>query len=133
MARKVKPCGTPAAFKRHLRAGEEPCEACRRAWNEYKRARRAMDKRSAGQVVALAVAEMPPAESIEIDPLQDLLENYRLVCATMNAGPPPQAVPALSRRRQELAEKIAEMMSTESEMSLADQLAALRSSGDTGT
>lgn len=29
--RPVQPCGTRAAFHRHERAGEEPCEPCRRA------------------------------------------------------------------------------------------------------
>ena len=29
--RERKPCGTPAAFRRHLRNDERPCEACRRA------------------------------------------------------------------------------------------------------
>jgi len=27
----VQPCGTPAAYARHLRHGEIPCEACRLA------------------------------------------------------------------------------------------------------
>lgn len=27
----VKPCGTSAAYKRHYRHGEKPCEACRQA------------------------------------------------------------------------------------------------------
>ncbi|WP_199550273.1 WhiB family transcriptional regulator [Streptomyces sp. N35] len=27
----LRPCGTPAAYRRHLRAGEEPCERCREA------------------------------------------------------------------------------------------------------
>jgi hypothetical protein len=27
----VKPCGTPAAYRRHLRHGERPCESCRQA------------------------------------------------------------------------------------------------------
>jgi hypothetical protein len=29
--RRVKPCGTEAAYKRHWRRGEVPCEPCRRA------------------------------------------------------------------------------------------------------
>lgn len=29
--RALKPCGTPAAYTRHLRKGEEPCEPCRTA------------------------------------------------------------------------------------------------------
>lgn len=31
MGRELKPCGTEAAHRRHLRAGEEPCEPCRDA------------------------------------------------------------------------------------------------------
>lgn len=31
MSRELKPCGTPAAYRRHLRHDEEPCEACRAA------------------------------------------------------------------------------------------------------
>lgn len=32
-----KPCGTVAAYKRHQRAGETPCEPCRAAWAEAQR------------------------------------------------------------------------------------------------
>ena len=35
--RELEPCGTPGAFKRHLRAGEEPCQECRDAHNARKR------------------------------------------------------------------------------------------------
>lgn len=31
MPRKPSPCGTKAAYERHLRNGEDPCEACTRA------------------------------------------------------------------------------------------------------
>ena len=31
------PHGSTAAYKRHLRHGEAPCEACRAAWNEWQR------------------------------------------------------------------------------------------------
>jgi hypothetical protein len=30
----TQPHGTPAAFRRHKRAGEDPCEPCRRAESE---------------------------------------------------------------------------------------------------
>jgi hypothetical protein len=29
--------GTPSAYKRHRRHGEQPCEACRLAWNQWQR------------------------------------------------------------------------------------------------
>ena len=32
-----QPCGTLAAYRRHQRAQEAPCEACRAAWAEAQR------------------------------------------------------------------------------------------------
>ena len=32
--RPTEPCGTVAAYRRHRRAGEQPCDQCRLAWNE---------------------------------------------------------------------------------------------------
>lgn len=32
---RVQPCGTPAAFRRHYRNGQKPCQACREAFNLY--------------------------------------------------------------------------------------------------
>lgn len=39
-----QPCGTPAAYTRHTRRGEEPCEPCRAANAEASARRRAADK-----------------------------------------------------------------------------------------
>jgi hypothetical protein len=36
----LEPCGTLAAYRRHGRAGEKPCEACRVARNADSQARR---------------------------------------------------------------------------------------------
>lgn len=36
-AGELKPCGTYAAFTRHKKAGEEPCEVCREARNKVHR------------------------------------------------------------------------------------------------
>jgi hypothetical protein len=33
--RELQPHGTVAAYRRHRRAGEAPCEACRVAWSDY--------------------------------------------------------------------------------------------------
>ncbi|MDX2709988.1 hypothetical protein PV350_45460 [Streptomyces sp. PA03-6a] len=41
----TKPCGTAAAYARHLRHGETPCEDCRRANREYKKGGGARAKR----------------------------------------------------------------------------------------
>lgn len=37
MARELKPCGTLAAYHRHLYHGETPCGDCRRARREFVR------------------------------------------------------------------------------------------------
>ena len=39
--RVLKPCGTLAAYQRHYRRSEEPCDPCRAARSEYDRVRRA--------------------------------------------------------------------------------------------
>lgn len=42
-----KPCGTTAAYSRHISRGEEPCADCRRAWAEARRkSREDPDKRA---------------------------------------------------------------------------------------
>lgn len=39
MGRQLKPCGTEAAYKRHKRNGEAPCDACARAHRDGQRGR----------------------------------------------------------------------------------------------
>lgn len=36
---KLRPCGTPAAYRRHLYNGEQPCPECHTAWTEHHRKR----------------------------------------------------------------------------------------------
>src|SRR5215213_6097896 len=45
----VMPCGTSAAFQRHRRHGETPCEPCRRAWSEAKAKTRHVAKERASK------------------------------------------------------------------------------------
>lgn len=35
MASRLQPCGTNAAYGRHLRAGDDPCDPCKQAHREY--------------------------------------------------------------------------------------------------
>jgi hypothetical protein len=65
----VMPCGTAAAYKRHLRRGEQPCEACLQAAADDKRWRRAgtvvtrQDRNSLalGRAIAARLAADPGA------------------------------------------------------------------------
>nr|WP_211579473.1 hypothetical protein [Mobiluncus mulieris] len=124
IVRELKPCGTPAAYRRHKRHHEPPCEACREAVAKYKRGRRQVRKRLEAAPVVLAVAEAAPLPD-EIDAVSDARENLRIVTAAMAAAP-PQALAGLSRRRQELVDFIAGATKSEEGGSLSEQLAALR-------
>lgn len=37
--RELRPCGTPAAYRRHIRRGEDVCKLCRKAHAAYEKAR----------------------------------------------------------------------------------------------
>lgn len=40
MSRPLRPCGTPSAYTRHIKAREKACAPCRRAWADYQSKRR---------------------------------------------------------------------------------------------
>ena len=67
---------------------------------------------------------MSSPRPLPIDPLAEALENLRVIKASMHEAP-PQSLAALSKRRQELVALIAELQGKQ-EVSLADQLAAIR-------
>jgi hypothetical protein len=49
-SRKLQPCGTDAAYNRHIQHGEEPCAVCRAAHNAYAR----VDRRTRRILAAMA-------------------------------------------------------------------------------
>lgn len=65
MTRVLKPCGTKAAYNRHLRWGEEPCEPCVEANRAYNRAHHRAEE---------AQGESMPWTDAEIGFLQDHLD-----------------------------------------------------------
>ena len=56
MGKAPSPCGTPAAYRRHLRHKESPCAACRRAKRDEARGQRD----EARKIEALTVPTQPP-------------------------------------------------------------------------
>ena len=122
MARNLQPCGTWAAYKRHLRKGEEPCDDCREAARVQQRersaARRAAREQS-GTIVdtSAPVSGHPPPVALALDeslfdgltlePLtvakQDLvvIEQFMTSPALL-----PSQFTSLSRRREELVDRI---------------------------
>lgn len=123
MARQLKPCGTSAAYRRHLRNGEAACGPCRDAV-----AREKMDRidgdRGVRSIAALAPVTAIPEPESEYDQLADAKDNLRVVKAALSDAV-PREVAGLSKRRQELMALIAELEGDQG-VSLADQLAAIR-------
>lgn len=106
MPRELKPCGTEAAYRRHLRHDETPCTACRKAHRD----RVGTDRRNQAlsDNLARAAAGTAPLHVLG-EPLRDrirrLEENLAIVDAAL-ADATPREVAALSRRRQDLEDAI---------------------------
>ena len=108
MSRVLQPHGTEAAYRRHQRAGEEPCPPCREAWS--KRRRRQLEEKAARDRGGFSAASSDepadgpastPVGFVLPDPLTEARENYRIVVAAMETAP-PSAIATLSRQRAEL-------------------------------
>ena len=56
MGRAPSPCGTPAAYRRHLRYKEDPCAACKKAKRDEARGQRD----EASRIEALTIPIQPP-------------------------------------------------------------------------
>ena len=124
MARELKPCGTPAAYRRHLRNSEPACALCLAAVAEDKMARLDGDRETRKLSVLAPLTDLPTSPADDFDPLVDAKENLRLVNAALNEAV-PREVAALSKRRQELVALIVEL-GGKKEVSLADQLSEIR-------
>lgn len=119
MARTLQPCGTYAAYRRHLRNGEDPCDQCKQAARDQNNTRNGLPPR-ADQVTDIRAVTLTEAP----DPREDALENLAVVMAAMTAAA-PRELPALSKRRQELVAYLNTVDSKE-EGGLAQKLAAAR-------
>lgn len=125
MARQLKPCGTWAAYQRHRRKGEEPCDACSAAAREQRNGRRAEERRSASEA-RLRLLESPPVS--DPDPLEVARADYELVTATLyGSDVSASSVARLTERREQLVERIRKLNGADkAEVSVLDQLAQRR-------
>lgn len=125
MTRSLKPCGTTAAYRRHLRNGEPACDACKAANTEAKKSSVRASQDRAAEVVKLAIVDAPPpAEST--DELEKLRWNLRILEATMESGV-PNGMAALSKQHAELVARIVKLESADApKESKLDELARRR-------
>ena len=138
MGRALQPCGTWAAYKRHKRKGEEPCDACRQAAREQRRGQRDSDREKAS---APRLSMVPPVEVgvVVDDPVPDPLEvardNLVIVEATLRSPMTPGgSIANLTKRREELVDRIRKLSGADvQEVSVLDQLAQRRKDRLAGT
>ena len=123
MARPQAPCGTDAAYRRHLRSGESPCRACQDAHREANSKYRAHPA---------AVAVESVAELVDSERVGDLRAQRKALQLAIDwaLGNDPKAVPAASRELREVNAELERLTGASSDVrgvpSLADQLAAAR-------
>ena len=132
MARPKAPCGTDAAYRRHLREGEQPCVRCRDAH----RAANAVH-RAAPAVVGDVDVEI--AELVDSERVGDLRAQRKVLQLAIEwaLGNDPKAVPAASRELREVNAELEKLTGASSDAqgvpSLADQLAAARAAREART
>lgn len=107
MARELKPCGTPAAYNRHLAHGEEACEDCKRAMAEYRAAKRGKPKSQetmADVLPASTFEGLPTTESGDIDFKAEYVRLYTYLNGALPAAMPREVAALVREMRGLLAE-----------------------------
>lgn len=102
--RELKPCGTPAAARRHRRRGEPVDDECRTAEREATAIARAT-KRSESQEAAALEAEQPPEK---IDQLTELRFMYGRIRGALHRAEPKE-VATLVKQGDQILARIAEI------------------------
>lgn len=125
MARELKPCGTFAAYLRHKRKGEPVDDVCAQAARDQKNGRSSKARDDAAEVFSLALAADLPVED-EVDELGDARENLGMIRVAMSSAA-PRELAALSRRRQELVERVTQLeRATKPGVSVLDEISQRR-------
>lgn len=131
MGKAPSPCGTPAAYRRHLRHKESPCDACRKA--KRGEARQQRDEARKAEVATIPtrpplVAAAPPAtrlgssEKSDLEMARDsLVEAIDLVRAV-----DPTRLPGLVRELRETWKTMRDLTAKGADESPEDEFAKAR-------
>lgn len=127
MGRPKAPCGTDAAYRRHLREGVEVDEACRRAHTEAGRKSSGRTKpRAAAQPAFTPTPETPPADDAKHpDDMKLIVDTLRSVFKTVAEKDPTRIAP-IARVFQTAVEATRGPVETPKELTFDDQLAQAR-------
>ncbi|MFJ2502560.1 hypothetical protein [Microbacterium sp. NPDC087592] len=134
MGRPKAPCGTDAAYRRHLREGVEVDEACRRAHTAAGRKSSGRTKpRAAAKPEFTPAPEAPPTDDVEQpDDMKLIVDTLRTVFKNVAEKDPTRIAP-IARVFQTAVEATRGPVETPKELTLADQLAAARAARATRT
>ena len=129
MGRPKAPCGTDAAYRRHLREGVEVDEACRRAHTEA--GRKSSGRKtprfdaSTGSERAAGEADATDQSGGETDDMKLIVDTLRTVFKTVAEKDPTRIAP-IATVFQKAVEATRGPVEPPKELSLADQLAQAR-------
>ena len=130
MARALKPCGTVAAYRRHRKNNEEPCDPCREANATVQRERR--DAKKAERNKRFADEFRDVKVRVESDTrlgssrLSDLERQRVLVLGALEgitAAVEIKSIPQLSKELREINREIDELKAKSQESEEVDPLA----------
>lgn len=118
MARVLKPCGTEAAYRRHLKNNEPPCDACRKAAREARVAQRNKSK-----APCLTPDELAALNDEQV--LREVLDQLRL---RLPDAPPNAAAPIAKGIRDtlEALRGLSEPKEAERKAGVIDEIAKRR-------
>lgn len=105
MTRELKPCGTTAAYRRHLRNGEDPCGVCLDANARGKQDSKSRSQEARSAEVRSILSVVPDPVVSEIDELAEAYETLEWVKSLMAAGV-TQGAASLAKQRVELVSLI---------------------------
>lgn len=100
----LQECGTFAAYRRHLKADETPCDPCKEAARKQKSERDAKRRVESGESVSAALSLESAAEIL--DALEEARDNLRIIRAALRSSPPHNTIAALTKRRDEAVDRI---------------------------
>ncbi|MDI9889963.1 hypothetical protein [Microbacterium sp. IEGM 1404] len=131
MGKPKAPCGTDAAYRRHLRNGETVDDACRDAHAAARRGDRRSPADTPRPTFVATAPETPTDESEE--PEQDDLDDLALIVSGLRsafkkiAKDDPTKLAPIAREFRAAVEAVRGPAEPPKELSLADQLEAARS------
>ena len=123
MPRPLAPHGTVAAYKRHLKLREEPCEPCREAKRAARRGEYEASKAPRADVVVPST--LPAASGADIADLEDIARTLTVSMRAV-AQESPEKVAPIARELRATVLAMGAGSEKPKELSLADQLAAAR-------